>query len=241
MGSTTNRLFFQYEFKNGRIVVSSYFFYARELSKLIDRFLHSYQAREIQLRGKCKYGSHPVQCTKDSNFCTDSAEVCDGIANCPNGEDELIEICETYYPPLATRDCLKKDVYNINITIKAFKCDGNYECEFGEDEAHCSLPDYYLIIAIPLVAIFNSVIAFIIWKSTIKNLQPINFKQEVSEEELDEMHDKDFKNTIMNKVQSSEERKQLNNKFFQMELKEHSGLYGETICCIKVKQFHHFD
>ena len=131
---------------------------------------------------------------------------------------------------------MKKDVYNIDITIRAFKCDGIEECKFGEDEAHCSLPDYYLIIAIPLVTISNSFIAFILWKSTIKRLQPINSKKEVSEEELNGMHDKEFKKTIMNEVQSSEERKLLNIKFFQMELKKHSGLYGETICCIKVKQ-----
>ena len=131
---------------------------------------------------------------------------------------------------------MKKDIYNIDITIKAFKCDGIYECELGEDEAHCSLPDYYLIIAIPLVALFNSFIASIMWKVTLKHLQPVNPKRQVSQEEFEEMHGKYSLKAIMNEVQSSKERKELNNKLFQMELKNHSGFYGETICCIKVKQ-----
>ena len=194
----------------------------------------SYYIREDQLRKTCLYADNPIQCTNGSEFCSNDYEVCDGIANCRNGEDEVFEKCKTNFPPLATVECFKKDVYNLNITIKAFYCDGIDECKYGEDEAHCSLPDYYLLIAIPLVGILNSVIALIMWKSTIKHLQPINSKQKVSEEELEEMHEKDFKKTIINEVQNSSERKVLNKKFFQMELKEHSGHYGETICCIKV-------
>ena len=199
----------------------------------------SHLDREDQLRGICLYADDPIQCTNGSEFCYRYYEVCDGIANCPNGEDEAFEQCKPNFPPLATVECFKKDVYNLNITIKAFYCDGIDECKFGEDEAHCYLPDYYLLIAIPLVAIINLFIALIMWKSTIKHLQTINPKQEVSEEELEEMHDKDFKKTIMNEVQSSKEHRVLNNNFFQMELKKHSGLYSETICCIKVKQCHH--
>ena len=191
--------------------------------------------REVQLRAKCLHGG-AVKCAEDSEFCSYSAEVCDGNANCPNGEDELFENCKTYFPPLATIECLKKDSYNIDITIKAFKCDGIVACEFGEDEAYCSLPDYYLIIAILIVAIVNFVIVAVIWKVTIKYLPPINQKQELSKEDFESMHNTDSLKMIMNEVQSLTKRKMFNRRFFQMEMKKHNGHCNETICCMKVSK-----
>ena len=233
MERTVNRLFVQNEFKAWWIVVSFYSVITRDAWFQSSSF--SRLEREVQLRAKCLHGGS-VECAKDSEFCSYNSEVCDGTANCPDGEDELFDNCKTYFPPLATIECLKKDAYNINITIKAFKCDGIVACEFGEDEAHCSLPDYYLLIALPIVAIFNSVIALIMWRSTIKYLPPINQKQELSEEELETKHDTISLKTIMNEAQGSTERKILNNRFLQMEMKKHDGQCSETICCTKVRR-----
>ena len=147
----------------------------------------------------------------------------------------MFENCKHFFSPTATEECLKKDVYNLNITIKASYCDGIVECKFGEDEAFCSVPDYYLLIAIPLVAILNSLMAFIMWKSTIKFLQPISLKKEMNEEEFEAIHTTDSMRTIMNEVQGLADRELLNNKFHQMEINKHNGLYSETICCIKVR------
>ena len=43
----------------------------------------------------------------------------DGIANCPNGEDQSLSECSATYSSLATVECSKINIYNLNITIKA--------------------------------------------------------------------------------------------------------------------------
>ena len=47
----------------------------------------SNDSRKFQLKWICKNGVDPSKCNDNSNFCYEGYKKCDGIANCPNGED----------------------------------------------------------------------------------------------------------------------------------------------------------
>ena len=109
----------------------------------------------------------PISCSSNPTFCTYKNFVCDGVANCPSGEDEDFEMCSDKgaFSDLATFKCVKKDVFNVTIKINAVPCDGNYECDDDEDEKNCSLPDYVLIVSLVIVIISFGIIGYLLWKT----------------------------------------------------------------------------
>ena len=110
---------------------------------------------------------NPTPCASNPSFCAYGYTVCDGVANCPNGDDEEFEICQGrgVFSDLATFTCEKKDVYNVTIMINAVLCDGNYECKDGEDEKNCSLPNYVLIVSLGIVIIGFGIFGYVLWKA----------------------------------------------------------------------------
>lgn len=60
-------------------------------------------------------------------------KVCDGVPDCPNGEDESVSICQNYtctnhFRCKSSINCLSQEEY----------CDGVKHCKDGEDEAYCA-------------------------------------------------------------------------------------------------------
>ena len=168
-------------------------------------------------------------------FCTYEEHVCDGIANCPNGHDEAFEICDQkgIFSSLDTVECNKKDIFNLNITIKAVKCDGIYECANGEDETDCSLPDFITVVILIVIIIFSLLMSALMWIEITSGLQPASLDQSLTEEEFDQLHKTSDMKEKMGKIQSCTNAKVHNQTFIKLEILHHHGLFDETLCCIK--------
>ena len=146
--------------------------YEYNFSILFVSYCYSLDKRISQLEAQCTFSS-TKPCDTEGRFCSYEYQVCDGVANCFNAEDEELETCmdKNIFSELATIECLKADIKNLNITIKAVKCDGKVECQDGIDEDQCSLPDIILIIILANLVLFNLILAALIWKLITKNLE----------------------------------------------------------------------
>ena len=185
-----------------------------------------------QLHSICSTNTLPRYCG-EKDECVYPNQWCDGIANCRNGEDEDLEECN--FSPLASITCHKKDIYNINISIRAVMCNNITECKDGEDEQGCFLEENvstsFLLSLIPIC----SLVTLIMWKLTVRDLKParlypMNLKRFAMKHQTKELK------TYMHHVQHSRYSKSINQGFIKMELKWHNGLTNETICCIKVSK-----
>ena len=175
------------------------------------------------------------KCSTGDNQCYYEWQSCDQIANCPNGEDEDLAQCEDKFPSLATVTCQKKDSYNLNISVKAVPCDGNAECHGDIDELYCSLPDFIITIVLLVISVLSSIIVFVMWKTTVKDLIPYSQDFRFKKEDFEVLHGTEELNTKVQEMQSRENSSSLNFHFCKMEIMHHSGSINETICCIKVK------
>ena len=177
---------------------------------------------------------NPQPCGSNSNFCTYDTYMCDGVANCPNGEDEDLDTCvkRGLFSEMASIDCDKKDVYNVTIKIRAVPCDGIYECENDMDEKNCSLPDYVLIVILVPFTICLGIFGYLLWKknsftSTKKDQMP-------TLPDFDLLHGKESLAQTMFHAQSLDNFEQINTAFVDGEMKIHNGVLSELVCCIKV-------
>ena len=196
--------------------------------------------RNYTLEWLCENGDDPIKCNDNSKFCYESRRKCDGIANCPNGEDEDFEMCNDFFSDLATVRCKKKNIYHLNISILATPCDGNEECQDGIDEAHCSMPDYYLIITLIGISIFCLELAVVSWTKTIRSLCPIDKRLTMTQEDFDSLHGTNELKSVMQQIQSYENASKINKDFVMMEINAHNGLRNETTLCIKVRSYSEF-
>ena len=80
--------------------------------------------RISQLEDQCAFLS-TKPCDTEGRFCSYEYQFCDGVANCFNAEDEELETCmeKNIFSELATIECLKADVENLDISI-----DGKPRC-----------------------------------------------------------------------------------------------------------------
>ena len=186
-----------------------------------------------ELESFCDYGD-AVPCGSNPSFCTPASYVCDGVANCPNGEDEDFETCveNGAFPELATIDCDKKNVYNVTIRIRSVPCDGNYECAYDDDEKNCSLPDSILIITLGIIIPILGTLGYCLWKAAILGLTT---KKEMSTPpDLAILHGTEALKETMFHAQSLENFEHIKSIFVDMEMKKHNGVLSEVVCCIKV-------
>ena len=188
-----------------------------------------------QLEWQCDQDfTEPFRCHNNSNFCIYGRQVCDGQANCPNGEDEDLETCikRGYFSDMATIECPKKNVYNSTIQIRAVPCDGNYECYNDQDEQHCSIPDFVSIAILGILMSISGFGALALWKSTTEIL--IKKTQMVILEDLESLHGTDSLKNKMFELQSYENAYDINSKLVEVEIKIHDGVKSEVVCCLKV-------
>ena len=191
--------------------------------------------RKNQLEWQCQSAKTPVKCSDNSSFCIYDWKECDGVANCPGAEDELLSKCieRRKFSSLATVNCTKKDTYNVDIFIKAVKCDGIKECQNDEDEKECSLPDYLLIVILIIIVILNGFMAYLLKKWTISKLEPI-----LQNQDFELIHGVEEIASKLKQVQSDTDiSRQINEEFIEMEIAYHYGSCSETILCIKVSYF----
>ena len=193
--------------------------------------------RITQLRGTCVYfPDNNFKCHKSSStFCIHTNQKCDGIANCPNGEDEFLAECNSTYSSLSTVECEKKNIFNVNITIKAVPCDGNPECQDGRDEYFCSLEDYIEIIILLAIIVIIMAVTIVMIRAIRKNCQPIDRNQTLTKEEFLSLHGTEELKIIMQQIQSCDSAKKINQQFASWEIDQHDGSTNETVLCIKVK------
>ena len=204
-------------------------------SSNLNIFLSSKTSIEEELRLQCAYTPQtPRECAKNSGFCYFDHQSCDGVANCPNGEDEALENCSHVFPEMATFDCLKKDRYNVNITIKSVPCDGNYECLDDEDEKNCNLPDYVLICIFVIILIISYCLAYCLWMSTISTLRPITMKSPLSLEDLELLHGTEALKSAMFQAHQYSNRQAMYSSLITIEMEKHKQVLSEVVCCIKV-------
>lgn len=199
---------------------------------------YSNSERESQLRGQCRIiaRSRTRKCSDSSPFCILDFQECDGIANCPKGEDELISRCKDKFSSLATKKCPKKDTHNVNVSTKAVPCDGIQECADGSDEAGCSIEDYVSIICLLFIVFTATLLNNYMKKKTVQNLTPINVNPTLTREEFESGHGSEELSTKMQQLQTCESAKEINKKFALLEADFHSGTISETVLCIKVRK-----
>ena len=152
----------------------------------------------------------------DRNECIPNVQTCDGIPQCSNGRDEDLDLCRrSSFPPTATKECLKPDVYNLDIKILAVPCNRIEECSNGEDEADCKLQ--WHITFVVLLAGFLVIVAISVYMLYTATLE--DYEEEVNFEELLREHGFESKHTIsyLTMLQSVEHklRVQINQRYYQ--------------------------
>ena len=177
-----------------------------------------------------------VPCSNNPSFCTPAAYVCDGVANCPNGEDEDYETCveKGAFSELATIPCDKKNVYNVTIRINTVPCDGNYECAFDDDEKNCFLPDSILIITLGIIIFTFGVLDYCLWKAAILALT--KKKQMSTMPDFKMLHGTEALKETIFQSQNLENFEHIKSIFVDVEMKKHNRVLSEVVCCIKVRK-----
>ena len=132
-------------------------------------------------------------------------------------------------------ECEKKNIFNVNITIKAVPCDGNPECQDGRDEYFCSLEDYIEIIILLAIIVIIMAVTIVMIRAIRKNCQPIDRNQTLTKEEFLSLHGTEELKIIMQQIQSCDSAKKINQQFASWEIDQHDGSTNETVLCIKVK------
>ena len=191
-----------------------------------------------KLQWQCETSELPFYCDTIPNFpnlCVPDSQVCDGIANCPSGEDESLELCQSIgaFSTFASLQCNSSNVYG-PIRIYATYCDGIIECWYGEDEANCSLPEYVSLTLIGGLVCIIPILTIFMWKVSTNNLRSIPLNQTISEDLLKTLHGNTKMKVVMQEVQRSFKSKAVNHSYITMELNVHNGQYDEAICCMKV-------
>ena len=172
------------------------------------------------MKVNCEFASHPFVCNEKLHWCTYDFYVCDGVAHCPNGEDEAFELCirKEKFSSLATVECEANYIYNVNMTIKAVKCNNEIECKSREDESFCSIPNYLSLIALIVIFVATSTLTLLLWKIITRNLEVSHQPLFISQEELKLLHQTSKLKEVMHEAQKSEKSKSINDSYVQMEI-----------------------
>ena len=175
-----------------------------------------------------------MNCGDQTDACAYYEDVCNGIANCPAGEDEDLEMCDQLgvFSDLATLKCLKKDTY-VDIMIKAVLCDGMIECKHEEDEQNCFLPYYIFIVTLVIAILVCYILAYLVWKHTRINLEPNRVNQPEMIPDFESLHQTMALKNVMFQAQNLDNSEDINSEFVAVEMKLHNKDQSELVCCMK--------
>ena len=148
---------------------------------------------------------------------------------------QSLSICNATFSSLATIECQKKNIHNVDLIIKAIPCDGIVECQDGRDESFCSLEDYIEIAIFLAVLVLIIALTIVMKRKSVKNLQPIDQNQTLTKKDFLTLHGTDELKTKMQQIQSCECSKKINRQLGLWEIDWHDGNTNETVLCIKVK------
>ena len=132
---------------------------------------------------------------------------------------------------------MKKDIFNVNITIKAIPCDGIEECVGGIDEAYCAINEIYTIVAVMIGYLLIITVSFLLWRKeelgdntseAVIELNQTLFETEHASEalaaEIAYLHE----NAI-----NDDDRREISAKLLKYEVNYHNST-SQAICCMKV-------
>ena len=132
---------------------------------------------------------------------------------------------------------MKKDIFNVNITIKAIPCNGIEECVGGIDEAYCAINEIYTIVAVMIGYLLIITMSFLLWRKeelgdntseAVIELNQTLFETEHASEalaaEIAYLHE----NTI-----NDDEMREISAKLLKYEVNYHNST-SQAICCMKV-------
>ena len=195
----------------------------------IPRLIHN---RTCQIKREDKF-----LCGNQEDICITNEQLCDGVANCPHAEDEDFQMCQnkSAFSPMATVKCLKRDIYNLDITILATKCNGITECKYGEDEMNCSIPEEYVAFTGVIAFLIVILIGICLWNQTIKGelIEDIN-SNTMTKNNFDKHHKSDEMKVHVFYCQGYKNMAEINRSYFAYEMEKHNWNVNETYCCIKV-------
>ena len=132
---------------------------------------------------------------------------------------------------------MKKDIYNVNITIQAIPCDGIEECADGIDEAYCAISEIYTIVAVIIGYLLIITMSFLLWRKeefddntseAVIELNETLFESEHGSESLAAEIAYFHENST-----SDDERREISAKLLKYEVNYHDST-SQAICCMKV-------
>ena len=174
-------------------------------------------------------------CTKESIFCNNTkvdiclekTEVCDGVAHCPDAEDEDLNKCSHTFAASANFICNKTDTStDFKFLIRATPCDGVSECRNNEDEADCDDQILFVFLNLGLVGLAFFLVSLVLVISIWIRFKDTSIDGEFSEGTMEL--------SIVVAMQASEARISFNTDFFQSVLQQHSMDLPHTLIYLKV-------
>lgn len=190
----------------------------------------------------CKFASGgnyiPCQRVEDGEnqdgICIYPEEVCDGIPQCPNATDEALDTCRKYFSSAAQVECQRPNVQlenGMTVPTLAIRCNGIVECADGQDELNCKLSTIILYtVLLPGLLIICVTSYCVLSKIPIQSIDELHQSVENISFDCDEINLR-YK---MMKVQTSLNRQDLNQAYFQFVLEKHGGKYSKALNEIKV-------
>ena len=162
-------------------------------------------------------------------------------AHCPNAEDEDFDRCNHTFPSTATLKCLKKDVYNVNITILAIPCNGITECNGGEDEYYCVISEINTLIAVIIGLLMMILMAYFQWRKDKVESNASENSIELNETLFERKHATEALAAEIaffhENAEDENERRDTSGKLLQFEIDFHQST-AQAICCLKVHFSH---
>ena len=158
-------------------------------------------------------------------------EFCDDVVNCPDGEDEDFERCESVkqFPASANFECSNKWVgNNINVTTKATRCNGEVECKYGEDEQDCEFSKWTLAIVLG-----SLLVTYLLISKCALHLSKV--KKIVEHVDLDNADNEKLEALVVT-GQLSEQRQQACRVLFEQKMAEFNGNQSNVFNDLKVRK-----
>ena len=160
-------------------------------------------------------------------------EFCDDVVNCPDGEDENFERCESVkqFPASANFECSNTWVgNNINVTTKpkATKCNGEKECKYGEDEQNCEFSKWTLAIVLG-----SLLVTYLLISKCALHLSKV--KKIVEHVDLDNADNEKLEALVVT-GQLSEQRQQSCRVLFEQKMAEFNGNQSNVFNDLKVRK-----